>query len=139
MCGILGLLDNKFLDKKVFSNMLNALNHRGPDNTGIWRDKSNGFLIGHKRLSIQDLSSNGNQPMISDSARYVISFNGEIYNHLLLRKEIESISNIKWKGSSDTETILKIIETFGINIAINKLKGMFAFCLYANINKEVYL
>lgn len=139
MCGILGFLDNKFLDKQVFIKMLNALNHRGPDDTGIWTDKTNGFYIGHNRLSIQDLSPSGHQPMVSKSSRYVISFNGEIYNHLLLRKEINSITNVKWQGTSDTETILQTIEIFGINIAINKLRGMFAFCLYDTLKKEVYL
>ncbi len=139
MCGILGFLDNKFLDKQVFRTMLSTLNHRGPDDTGIWSDQSNGFYIGHNRLSIQDLSPTGHQPMMSESSRYVISFNGEIYNHLLLRKEINSISNMKWQGTSDTETILKTVEIFGINIAIKKLKGMFAFCLYDTLKKEVYL
>ena len=139
MCGILGFLDNKPLDQQVFSKMLNALNHRGPDDSGIWKDESNGFFIGHNRLSIQDLSPKGHQPMISDSSRYVISFNGEIYNHLSLRKEINFISNVKWRGNSDTETILKTVETYGINIAINKLKGMFAFSIYDTFNKELYL
>ena len=110
--------------------MNSVLSHRGPDFSGKWQDSNFGIALGHQRLSILDLSNAGNQPMISQSGRFVITYNGEIYNHVDIRKEINSLnSNIKWKSNSDTETLLEAIEIFGIKKALQKTVGMFAFAI----------
>ncbi len=129
MCGILGVYDPNRISINSFKKMLDTLNHRGPDNTGIWQNKFNGLLMGHKRLSIQDLSQNGNQPMISQSRRYVIVFNGEIYNHFQIRNKLK-IYNINWKSNSDTETILETYERLGLLETLTLLNGMFSFSIY---------
>ena len=129
MCGILGVYDPNRISINSFKKMLDALNHRGPDNTGIWQNQINGLLMGHKRLSIQDLSRNGNQPMISQSRRYVIVFNGEIYNHFQIRNKLK-IYNINWKSNSDTETILETYERLGLLETLSLLTGMFSFSIY---------
>jgi len=118
MCGIAGCID-PFVREEVLGRtiqgMIAPLNHRGPDDEGVWLDQSAGVALGHKRLSILDLSPAGHQPMISPGGRYVVVFNGEIYNHLELRKELD-LSGQKavgpdeqrrgWRGHSDTETLL---------------------------------
>jgi len=102
--------------------------HRGPDNIGIWTDEAVGIALGHSRLSILDLSASGNQPMISPCGRYVIIFNGEIYNHLELRKNLGQTQ--EWRGHSDTETLLAGISAWGIKEAVNRSVGMFAFAVW---------
>ena len=124
MCGIVGYIDNGYEDSyKVEESMKNAieiLKNRGPDDSGLWLDNNiKNLFLGHTRLSILDVSPNGSQPMVSMSGRYVIIYNGEIYNHLELRQECESKlsetnKKIYWKGHSDTETILFLIEIFGV-------------------------
>ena len=97
-------------------------------------DSESGIAMGHTRLSVLDLSPAGNQPMVSHSGRYVLSFNGEIYNHLDLRTELEQSSTLSWRGHSDTETLLASIEHWGVKKALVKSEGMFAFALWdANI------
>ena len=123
MCGISGFY-SKNLSKynNAILRMNSALSHRGPDFSSQWEDNIFGIALGHQRLSILDLSNAGNQPMISQSGRFVITYNGEIYNHKDIRKEINILnSNIKWKSNSDTETLLESIETFGIK-NLSKLK-----------------
>lgn len=144
MCGISGILT---LDRSNHSSILirlkdslTYLNHRGPDSHGFWCDENKGIYLGHTRLSILDLTNSGAQPMISFSSRYIISFNGEIYNHLDLREEIQSLNaRIKWKSTSDTETILQAIETFGFEDAISKFNGMFSLAVYDSLNEKLYL
>ena len=131
MCGIAGFLANNTLDyKSTLSSMVTEIKHRGPDSNGIWYNDSCNIGLGHARLSIVDLTENGNQPMHSISGRYTIVFNGEIYNHLALRKELELETNIDWKGTSDTETLLKAIESWGLAKTIENCIGMFAFALW---------
>ena len=90
MCGVTGLLlSDGIIKKGTLSNMVNCLNHRGPDNSGTWLNDDKSFGLGHTRLSILDLSSAGSQPMHSNDNRYVMSYNGEIYNHLSLRLELK--------------------------------------------------
>ena len=136
MCGICGFYSkspNKYKD--IINRMTFALEHRGPDDNGIWQDQNTGVFLGHQRLSIIDLSKAGHQPMQSHSGRYVLSFNGEIYNHLELRGELKKNDPlIKWKSNSDTETLLEAIEFWGIEKAIKKFDGMFAFCLWDKKN-----
>ena len=94
--------------------MINDINFRGPDDQGMWYDDKSSVYLAHARLAIIDLSQNAQQPMISSDGRFVLTYNGEIYNHEYLRKEINLKYNIKWNSLSDTETLLKLIEIFGI-------------------------
>ena len=111
--------------------MQQVAKYRGPERSKIWRDKNSGITFGHQRLSILDLSKAGDQPMISNSGRFVITYNGEIYNHLEIRKELEQIKkNIKWKSATDTETLLEAIEILGIKETLKKTVGMFAFVVW---------
>lgn len=110
--------------------MLSAIKHRGPDAHGRWQDVSVGLSLGHVRLSIQDLSEAGGQPMASSSGRYVIVFNGEIYNHLEIRTDLELFSNHNWRGHSDTETLLAGIEAWGLEATLKRCVGMFALAVW---------
>lgn len=142
MCGVLGYVLNrneKRYGLEALQKMLPLLSHRGPNNQGIWKNIDNSIFIGHTRLSILDLSEKGNQPMISSSGQFVISYNGEIYNHLDIRKDLDKQNNIKWKSSCDTETILESFEINGIKKTISKLHGMFAFCVIDLKNNLLYL
>lgn len=129
MCGIIGAID-----KVVDIDLLNLIHHRGPDDRGILDlcigDRE--VYLGHVRLSIQDLSSAGHQPMFSSCGNYVIVFNGEIYNHLELR---EKLSNIDFKGHSDTETIVNYIARYGLD-SVRDFNGIFAFA-FLDIKKEM--
>lgn len=128
MCGILGWLGNGLLPE-VARQMLPLLSHRGPDDVGEWLDEDHSVWLGHRRLSIVDLSSEGHQPMISPSGRFVITYNGEVYNHTSIRKELENFG-VSFRGHSDTEVILAAIEAWGLEPAIKRFVGMFAFGLY---------
>lgn len=134
MCGITGFIDISSHKKtseleNLVKNMACTLNHRGPDDGGVWTDEDAGIALGHKRLSIIDLSSEGHQPMASHCGRYVIAFNGEIYNFKDLRSELES-SGYKFRGHSDTEVMLCAISCYGVKEAVQKFNGMFAFALW---------
>ncbi len=133
MCGIFGCFHRKNLniDKNNFLKNLDLLSKRGPDSTGYkeFKFENSNLKFGHKRLSILDLSNNGNQPMNSSNSRYSIVFNGEIYNHLDLRFELSKKININWKSSCDTETLLEYISNYGLLNTLIETKGMFAFGL----------
>ena len=113
MCGISGFINfDNFIDsKKVIDEMNRSLNHRGPDLSGSWHNENKNIFLGHTRLSIIDLSNNGNQPMISRAGNKILIFNGEIYNHKYIRNQL-SFNN--WKGNSDSETLLECINEIGI-------------------------
>lgn len=135
MCGIFGFVGSKYSNNKVdLSAMKTSLAHRGPDHFDFFTSLLNEDLeinFGHVRLSIIDTSNAGSQPMTSHSGRYVIVFNGEIYNFLDIKKEIiEKKPTIEWKSSSDTEVLLAGIELFGLEECVSKLVGMFAFTLF---------
>ena len=120
--------------------MISAIRHRGPDDEGFWHESEFNVCFGHRRLSIVDLSSHGHQPMVSYSDRYVIVFNGEIYNHLLLRENLKSSGvDIAWRGHSDTETLLACIDTWGLEKTIKKCSGMFAIALFDKKDNSIYL
>ena len=137
MCGISGIISNSDISLIHLKNKFNEiLSHRGPDGNGSWISDNNKICLFHTRLAIQDLSFNGKQPMSSKSKRFIISFNGEIYNHLKLRK---ILPNIKWTGSSDTETLVELIDYFGIEKALDKIQGMFAFALYDKKEEKIFL
>ncbi|MBO8221407.1 asparagine synthase (glutamine-hydrolyzing) [Prochlorococcus marinus] len=146
MCGIAGIWDfnngtsGDLLAKEV-NDMAKNIKSRGPDSSGCWIDEKIGIALSHRRLAIQDLSKNGNQPFLSQSGRYVIVFNGEIYNHKLLRKDLSKYStgNFFWKGNSDTETLLACIETWGLNSALDRFAGMFSFALWDRKKRSIYL
>lgn len=128
MCGIAGLLDSSDASLPTLGQMLDRLAHRGPDDSGIWRDHTCGMTLGHRRLSIIDLSLAGHQPMASASQRHVLVYNGEIYNHAELRRELCSAGmRVVWRGTSDTETLLAAIDAWGIDGALKRSNGMFAF------------
>ena len=136
MCGITGLLTFRpFRDVALLRTKLEAMSrsiaHRGPDAEGYWLDDAQGVALGHCRLSILDLSSSGAQPMQSACGRYQIAYNGEIYNHLRLRGDLEEGGlRTAWKGHSDTETLLAAISEWGLERALQKSFGMFAFALW---------
>ena len=136
MCGFTGLLTFRpFSDaeatKRNLEAMTHSIAHRGPDADGYWLDETQGVALGHRRLSILDLSSSGAQPMQSACGRYQIAFNGEIYNHLSLRRNLEGDRlDTVWNGHSDTETLLAAISVWGLESALQKAFGMFAFALW---------
>ncbi len=128
--------------------MTDAISHRGPDSDGHWVDADAGFALGHRRLSILDLSPAGHQPMMSASGRFVIAFNGEIYNHLELRGLLEredcraSLAmgvTWGWRGHSDTETLLAGIEAWGLEATLKKSIGMFAIALWDKSERTLTL
>ena len=121
--------------------MAAAIAHRGPDDHGVWVDSNDGIALAHRRLAVVDLSSAGHQPMQSPSGRYVIAFNGEIYNHLELRRRVDTrvLSGVKWRGRSDTETFLCAIDFFGLGEVLQHAVGMFAFALWDRQDRTIYL
>ena len=146
MCGIAGFIlkseDKSYKDKsqKIIHNMLDAINHRGPDEVGIWESNDSSAVLGHKRLSILELTNAGSQPMKDESEKLILVFNGEIYNHLNLRKEIyNSGSLVRWKGSSDTETLLESIKIFGLEKTLSLIEGMFSFALWDQRESKLFL
>ena len=146
MCGLTGFFQiNGFAAvtaQVIARKMADSIAHRGPDDTGVWCDETTGIVLAHRRLSIVDLSPAGHQPMASASGRYEIAFNGEIYNHLDLRRELERPTPtltlpleeggnvIQWRGHSDTETLLAGIEAWGLEATLKRAIGMFAIALW---------
>lgn len=142
MCGIAGLWrptgSNADLATGVLRRMTDALAHRGPDADGHWIDPERGVALGHRRLSIVDLSPTGAQPMRSRSGRFTIVFNGEIYNYRKLRDELIA-GGIPFRGTSDTEVMLAGFETWGITATLARLAGMFAFAVWDSATEELWL
>ena len=140
MCGITGFwqLGHFSIDKSqtIAGNMADRIAHRGPDDAGVWGDAGVGIALAHRRLSILELSQAGHQPMVSASGRYVIVFNGEIYNHLELRKEF---GDAAWRGHSDTETLLAGFEVWGIETTLKRTVGMFAIAVWDRDGKTLTL
>jgi asparagine synthase (glutamine-hydrolysing) len=133
MCGLAGIFTKTSLissSEDSLRKMGRSLAHRGPDDEGFWMDLDAGVGLAHQRLSVIDLSPEGRQPMVSASGRYVIVYNGEVYNFLELRKELDQLGESHWRGHSDTEVILASIEKWGLPQALTKFSGMFAFALW---------
>lgn len=143
MCGLAGFLDlsgrlgNDELHTTVL-RMANTLHHRGPDDAGTWVDGDAGLALGHRRLAIVDLSSQGHQPMWSACGRFVIVFNGEIYNFGTLRRDLEQLGHC-FRGHSDTEVMLAAISQWGLGAALARFNGMFAFALWDRHERVLHL
>jgi asparagine synthase (glutamine-hydrolysing) len=140
MCGIVGFLGGRQFAAEGHANaileqMANKISHRGPDNFGIWSERGSRIGLGHRRLSILDLSEAGAQPMASKSGHLKLVFNGEIYNHLELREQL----NTSWDGHSDTETLLMGFQVWGIPETLRKCSGMFAFALWDKVEQKLTL
>lgn len=139
MCGLVGFLNKGSTKDQAFSHlkaMTDSITSRGPDDEGHWCDETAQIAMGFRRLSIQDLSQAGHQPMQSVCKRYMLVFNGEVYNFQELRAELDAAENIEWQGHSDTEVILALISRVGLEAALVKLNGMFALALW-DISEQI--
>ena len=142
MCGIAGLFTTDSVDQSMLMRMAGTIAHRGPDDQGIWSDNAAGIGFAHRRLSILDLSPQGHQPMHSAEGRFVICFNGEIYNHAEIRAELEAVGLAPdggWRGHSDTEVLLQAFVAWGLKAATAKAVGMFAFALWDRNERLLHL
>ena len=142
MCGIAGILlshrSNDTDRLRLIDPMTGSMRHRGPDGADCWVEKDAGIALGHRRLAIVDLSPLGRQPMRSHSGRYIISYNGEIYNFPDLRKTLEGLGR-RFAGGSDTEVLLAAIEVWGIEAALQRCTGMFALGLWDTMTRTLHL
>jgi asparagine synthase (glutamine-hydrolysing) len=143
MCGIAGII-NQGKDvlniDRIISSMLESIKHRGPDHQGYWSDNEKKVAIGNRRLSIQDLSDKGNQPYFSPSKNYVVVLNGEIYNHINLRKEIKKDKNFNnWVGTSDTETLAVLLDFYGLEASLKMIEGMYAIGIFYKLENKIFL
>ena len=144
MCGFAGILDTSRLKgdqdlKALALRMADALRHRGPDDRGAWADAAAGIALGFRRLAIVDLTPEGHQPMVSACGRYVVAFNGEIYNFRALRKELEGCPGEPFRGHSDTEVLLAAVSRWGLRRAVERFVGMFAFALWDRRERKLQL
>ncbi len=140
MCGIAGFINKEVDAVAAISNMNAQMQHRGPDSGGYWTDENSGLTLGHRRLAILDLTEGGAQPMHSADKRYVMVYNGEIYNAPDMREELcKRVPVLNFRGSSDTEVILEAFSFFGIFETLKMMKGMFAIALYDCQERSLYL
>lgn len=141
MCGFTGYWSAKgHADVHLGATMARAIAHRGPDGEGVWADDAAGLVLAHRRLAIIDLSEAGHQPMHSHSGRYVIAYNGEIYNFPELRSALEASGRSpQWRGHSDTEVLLGAIDAWGVEDTLRRLNGMFAFALWDRRERRLIL
>ena len=141
MCGFAGFLDRAgFADGEVLlRRMADTIVHRGPDSDGYWVDGEAGIALAHRRLAIIDLSPAGHQPMAGHDGRFVLSYNGEIYNHLDLRRQLEERGPIEWRGHSDTETLLQGFSAWGVLGTLERANGMFALALWDRADRKLVL
>jgi asparagine synthase (glutamine-hydrolysing) len=140
MCGIAGTWagsTRRFDLQGILTRMSGAVAHRGPDSAGTWVDAEQGIALGHRRLAILDLSPHGHQPMVSAGGRYVIVYNGEVYNFAALRSELAG--RFAFRGGSDTEVILAAVEAYGVEGAVRRFVGMFAFALWDREERRLHL
>jgi asparagine synthase (glutamine-hydrolysing) len=137
MCGIFGWLGPQ-IDSSLALRSRDVLRHRGPDDAGEWFDQTAGVWLGHRRLAILDLSPHGHQPMLSPCGRYVLTYNGEIYNYKELRSRLE-LAGHAFHGESDTEVVLMACATWGVEFATRCFEGMFAFGLYDRAERVLWL
>jgi asparagine synthase (glutamine-hydrolysing) len=142
MCGLAGFFGRRNWSREelasIASRMTEAIVHRGPDDSGVWVNEEAGVALGFRRLAIVDLSALGHQPMPSSSGRYTMIFNGEVYNHRSLRRDLES-AGCAFRGHSDTEVILAAFERWGIHKAVGRFVGMFAIAVWDAERRELSL
>jgi asparagine synthase (glutamine-hydrolysing) len=141
VCGIVGAVSfNHYeISPELIIKMRDTMVHRGPDGAGVWVNQEKNVGLGHRRLSIIDLSDTASQPMLSQSQRYVLTFNGEIYNHAEIRKKLIYLGHTDWKSNhSDTEVLLKAFEYWGIE-CVHQFRGMFAFAVWDAQDKKLWL
>lgn len=136
MCGIVGVLSNTVVERATVERMRDRLAHRGPDHAGLWQSADGGVCLGHRRLSIIDLDVRSNQPMCSHDGRFVLTFNGEIYNYRAVRKELEG-EGARFRTESDTEVLLEAFRLWGADM-LNHLSGMFAFALWDTNTRRLF-
>ncbi|MGN0364436.1 MAG: asparagine synthase (glutamine-hydrolyzing) [Suilimivivens sp.] len=140
MCGIAGFCNFAGNSKENIERMKDRMRHRGPDAGGTYFSEERDVVLGHRRLSIVDLSENGSQPMVSHSGRFVIVFNGEIYNYKDVAKKLKRDKGVvDFRGTSDTEVLLEAFECYGVKEAISMCKGMFAIALYDQVERTLFL
>lgn len=145
MCGIAGLIDSAASRAEpdlhaAVEAMADALQHRGPDDAGTWADAAAGVALGFRRLAIIDLSPQGRQPMASADGRYVLVFNGEVYNYRALRQELERAAPaVRFRGHSDTEVLVEAIAHWGLAPTLSRVNGMFAFALWDRGERRLHL
>ena len=143
MCGISGFAFSSHQGNELESvarDMVTTLSHRGPDDTGLWTCQQAGLGFGQQRLSIIDLSEAGHQPMLSHCGRFVLTYNGEIYNHKELRRQLEQrCGTIPWRGHSDTETLVSCFAEFGVEATLERISGMFALALWDRQERRLTL
>src|SRR5690606_24213086 len=143
MCGIVGFVDLRLQEstetnRQEIERLTDTLIHRGPDDRGVWSDPEIGVYFGHRRLSVIDLSLAGHQPMMSASGRYLVVYNGEVYNFQELRQQCIK-SGDRFRGNSDTEVLLALIDRNGLESALRSIKGMFAFGLWDKHDRILHL
>jgi len=139
MCGLAGILTGRRIEPMLLLGMAETIAHRGPDDQGTWWNEDAGIGLAHRRLSILDLSPLGHQPMLSADSRFVLSYNGEIYNHAQLRAALDQERAIPWRGHSDTETLIECIAAWGIRETLRRSVGMFALALWDCRDRTLYL
>lgn len=140
MCGITGFWARTAPSDHIGASMAQRIESRGPDDMGTWTDCSSDLALAHRRLSIVDLSPAGHQPMHSPCGRYVLVYNGEIYNHSDLRAELDKEGGgFNWRGHSDTETLLAALRHWGLQGALERVNGMFAFALWDTSEQTLFL
>ncbi len=143
MCGIAGILDpaaSTSADRlgALASTMASSLRHRGPDDSGVWVDPDAGVALGYRRLAVIDLGPGGAQPMVSFDGRWVVAYNGEVYNHRELRHRLER-AGTQFRGGSDTEVLVAAVERWGVDRALDACEGMFAAALWDRQRRELHL
>lgn len=139
MCGIAGGLGATLVSTSLIARMTDSLVHRGPDGEGVWSDREASIALGHRRLAVVDLSPRGRQPMTSANERHVLTYNGEIYNHLSMRAELDAGGARSWHGHSDTETLLEAIAEWGLHGALERAVGMFALAVWDRQTRTLQL
>ena len=143
MCGVVGILDphcrrNGDESERLLAGMADAMASRGPDGRGVWSDPTCGIGFGHRRLAILDLSPAGHQPMVSTSGRFVISYNGEVYNHREVAAELMTLG-VRFRGHSDTEILVEAFDQWGVPETLARVDGMFAFAVWDRLEHKLLL